>query len=510
MIARSAVVAAFVAALVFGTYVAGGSDSSCYLNSSRLLSSGAVGFDDPLARGAPWPYAEQTFTPAGFTPSPVDRFLLVPICSPGLSLMMAAFRRLHLSPFLVVPLLGAMAVWLTFVVGRAIDGPGSGAASAVLLACSPTFLYQLVQPMSDVPAAAWWLAAVACVVRRGASVPGLAGLAASAAILSRPNLAPLALVLAAYLAVVGDGRPAVRLAWFAAGLAPGVLLLAVLQRAMYGSPLATGYGSIGGLMSIAHVLPNGMRYTTWLLGAHTPFLLLAVAAPFVARRNPVVWLLAGFTAATVVSYLPYTVFDDWWYTRFLLPALPALVVLSVVTAEEVVRRTTRRRIFVTSVYVSVLALLWIRTASNRSAFDLGRMEQHYYRAGLAAERVAAPAAIVTLRDSGSVRYRTGYPTISWDTLEPAGLDDALAFVRSRGYTPYVLLELDEEPVFRERFGSRSEIGRLDWPPRVQIGRTIRLYDPADRARFLEDGLVRTAFAPDPPPPARDWRRWIRP
>ena len=30
-------------------------------------------------------------------------------------------------------------------------------------------------------------------------------------------------------------------------------------------------------------------------------------------------------ALTVATYLAYTVFDDWWYIRFLLPALPVLL-----------------------------------------------------------------------------------------------------------------------------------------------------------------------------------------
>jgi len=37
------------------------------------------------------------------------------------------------------------------VLGRVIHGRTTGAAAAVLLVCSPTFLYQVVQPMSDVP-----------------------------------------------------------------------------------------------------------------------------------------------------------------------------------------------------------------------------------------------------------------------------------------------------------------------------------------------------------------------
>jgi hypothetical protein len=510
-IACAAAIAALCVGVVLGAHVAGGSDSSCYLNSARLLSEGSVGFDDPLARSAPWPHADQTFTPAGFTPSSADRLLLVPICSPGLSLTMALFRRVHLSPFLVVPLLGALAVWLTFVIGRAVDRPATGAAAAVLMTCSPTFLYQLVQPMSDVPATGWWLMAVSCIVgRREPRWSGWAGLAASAAILTRPNLAPLAVVLAGYLAFVAEGALVRRLALFGAGLIPGALALAVLQRAMYGSPLATGYGSVGGLMSVDHVMPNLFRYTTWLFGAHTPLLLLAFAAPFVARGSRSVWLLLALAVTTLACYLPYTVFDDWWYTRFLLPAIPALILLSVMVAETIIRRATRRRLIVAAACVAALALLWLNIAKDRRAFDLAQLEQHYYRAGLAARRVAGPAAIVTLKDSGSVRYHAQLATLSWDILEPSGMDEALAFVRSHGYTPYLLLELDEEPVFRERFASGSVVGRLDWPPRIQIGRTIRLYDPDDRRRFLEDGVVRTTFVPEPPPPSRDWRRWLTP
>ena len=52
------------------------------------------------------------------------------------------------------------------------------------------------------------------------------------------------------------------------------------------------------------------------------------------------------------------------------------------------------------------------------------------------------------------------------------------------------------------------LGNLDWPPRVQVGRAIRLYDPADRALFLKDGRVRTEYVRDTPVPSRDWRRWF--
>jgi hypothetical protein len=263
-------------------------------------------------------------------------------------------------------------------------------------------------------------------------------------------------------------------------------------------------------MAASHVLPNLRRYSEWLMSSHTPFLLLAAAAPAIVRRPRQAWLCLAVAAATLTCYLPYRVFEDWWYTRFLLPAIAPLIILSAATLVGLAARLAPRRQGVLTVAcVLILMAFWIPSARAGRAFDLAEMEQHYARAGTAvAEHVAGPAAIVTLKNSGSVLYHTGRSTLSWDTLEPGSLDQALAFVRGRGDTPYLLLEIDEESAFRDRFRGASALGQLDWPPRIQVGRTIRLYDPVDRTQFLKDGKVRTAFITDAPVPSRDWRRWI--
>jgi len=317
-------------------------------------------------------------------------------------------------------------------------------------------------------------------------------------------------VVAAYLVVVrGRGHRYADATKFVAGLLPGVALLAWIQRGMYGSPLATGYGSVDTMMAANHVLPNLRRYVEWLIGSHTPFLLLALAGPAVVRRPRQAWLCLGIAAATLACYLPYRVFDDWWYTRFLLPAIPPLIVLaSAALVSLVTRLVPGRQALLTAACVVMLTAVWMQVARARHAFDLAELEQHYYRAGTAAaDHIAETAAIFTLKDSGSVLFHAGRPTLSWDTIEPDALNQALAFVTAHGYAPYLLLELDEEPVFRDRFRGASVLGNLDWPPRVQVGRTIRLYNPLDRPQFLADGKVRTEYLRDAPLPSRDWRRW---
>src|SRR5262245_12799407 len=201
IVAIAAAVAAIAVAVRFESFAAGGSDSACYLSAAQLLAHGALRSDQPLARTAPWPHAAATFTPAGHIPSPVDPAAVVPIFPPGLPLLMAVSMTIARTPFLVVPLLGALTIWLAFVVGRSVDGPFTGAAAAVLTACSPVFLYQVVQPMTDVPAAAWWLLAIAFTIggEHRRARPLAAGLAASMAVLTRPNLLPLAGILLLYL-----------------------------------------------------------------------------------------------------------------------------------------------------------------------------------------------------------------------------------------------------------------------------------------------------------------------
>jgi hypothetical protein len=48
-----------------------------------------------------------------------------------------------------------------------------------------------------------------------------------------------------------------------------------------------------------------------------------------------------------------------------------------------------------------------------------------------------------------------------------------------------MVDTSEEAAFRARFERNSPIGRLDWPPAARIGRSVRIYDPADRQRYFD-------------------------
>ena len=98
---------------------------------------------------------------------------------------------------------------------------------------------------------------------------------------------------------------------------------------MYGGPLKSGYGELGALFTASHVLPNLRRYPRWMIETESPVIALALVAPWLCaprvRKSVAAWALLAFAAATFACYLPYVVFDAWWYLRFVLPALAVLL-----------------------------------------------------------------------------------------------------------------------------------------------------------------------------------------
>ena len=503
--------AVFAAGVHWGTFAAGGSDSYCYVHQAEGWASGHLQVVEPLALEAPWPDAQLTFAPAGHIPSPTVRGAAVPMCPAGLSIAMApiayvgaAFRRPE-ALFAVVPLFGALLVWAVYLLGSRFSR-SVGLASALLVACSPAFLFQLMQPMSDVPAAALWVLATVFATSRRPRAPLMAGLATSAAILVRPNLLPLGLVLGLWFVLdsdSGDGatqgvesphhRGLTPALIFAAASAPGCIAVALIQQMFYGSPFRSGYGSLDGLFAFDHIGANAMRYATWMTESHTPIWLLALGAPFVLRPRRLGTLLLSLVAVNVLCYLPYAVFNDWWYLRFLLPGIAIVVVLTMAVIDAF-SRTLGVRAAVIGVATVILCALLVREARARNVFDLPRLEARYERAGsYVADHLPPNALVITSWESGSVRFYGHRNTLVWDVLDPAWLDRAIAYTRMRGLEPYLLFERWEEPIFRQRFAG-SAAGTLDWPPAAEIAGQVRIYRPDDRERYLRGELAPTEYA----------------
>src|ERR1044071_528588 len=122
--------------------------------------------------------------------------------------------------------------------------------------------------MSDVPGAAFWTLALAMAVGREWRTTVLAGVFAAVAILIRPNLLPLGMVLGVYLLLQPDRSWRERLAngaVYAAPCAIGCLAVAFVQWHFYGSPLSSGYGAPGVIVISMPVSPNTPRHRSSLV-----------------------------------------------------------------------------------------------------------------------------------------------------------------------------------------------------------------------------------------------------
>ena len=503
-----------------GTFAAADGDAYGYVSEADLLAKGSLRVEQQFVRTMPWPFADWSFAPAGYRPATVRGFI-VPIYPPGLPLVMAVFQRAAGAGavFYVVPLMGALCVWMTGKLAARVHGKLTGVMAACLLASSPSFLFQLMQPVSDVPATAWWTMSLALAVRGSGRASLGAGLAASMAVLTRPNLVPLAAVVGGFFSCAiiartdaGSRSGAVqRLALFIAGAVPGCLAVAAVQHYLYGSPLRSGYEEFDALFAWANARPNLDRYPRWLIETQTPIVCLAVAAPWLTRtrstktaappmRADHVWLLLAFVAVVFLSYLFYIPFGrgEWSYLRFLLPAYPPLLILSAAVALETIRRIIaddRVRLTASILLLAVLAGWQGREAFRRGAFMQQLVERRYVDVGrYIAAQTPSNAVFITGVEAGSIRYYSGRPTIRYDWIGERRLNQVVEVMREKGYHPYIALEEAEEPRFRDRFERLSELARLDWPPAAQRSQPIRvrIYDPLDRDRIAAGGVVATA------------------
>ena len=489
------------------SWTAGGADQYAYVSQADLWLDGNLTVPIPLAATAPWPEASLTFMPHGFRPA-VSGAALVPVTAPGLPLLMAGAKTLagHCAMFLVTPLSGALLVWITFAIGRRIVSDAMGLAAAWLVATSPAVLAMLVSPMSDVPAAAFWALAIYFTLGTSTRSSLIAGLAASAAILIRPNLAPLAAILAIWKLwaglkastttvpqfVVPTFRSAAGAMALIAGTIPGCLFVAWINNALYGSPLASGYGSLSALFSLSYVPTNIERYGVWLVQSQTPLAVAGVAALLLPLKS--IWptreqrqaaILFGVCVVVVwVLYLIYMPFEAWWFLRFLLPAWPAMCLGS---AALVVRIARARRVAVRATAYAILAGVGAHNlyyASTHGAFPTGEGEHRYVSIAKMVEQATEPEAVIFAgQHSGPIRYYAGRTTIRFDLLDPAWLDRAVQWLNSQGRRPYFLLEEWEMIAFQERFARSNGLGRVALAPIVDyrapgVPGRIYLFDPA--------------------------------
>lgn len=436
------------------TTVAGGPDASGYLNSARLLASGHLQGELRVpAEFGPQSDADRVlFTTHGFYPYP-DNPALPPTYPVGLPLHFAAAGKLfgwHLGP-LVIEVGGALAaLWLCYLTARELGvGPVLAAAGAVALGVCPVFLFTSTQPLSDTLATTWSLAAVytALRARRHRGWAAACGAAFAIAVLVRPTNAVLLPSLVVLLGL--DWR---RLALAALSGIPGALWLGYYNHTLYGGALKSGYGDWRVSFALSYVPGTLLHFALWLaLLLPCALLVLPFAAPFARDfRNRTLVALTLWFGAIIALYSSYVVSHEvWWCLRFILPAIPALILAALLGLEALALRfPTGQRPRLLTAAAFILAL-WAVAGSTHWNRKLGTLtmkgrEQIYADASLAALRLfPADSLVVSFYTCGALYAYTDFSVLRWDLLKPAQFAHFASLAKKSG-RPVCALLLDSE------------------------------------------------------------------
>lgn len=466
--------------------VAGGSDSSGYLNSAKLFAEGKLqtALRVPVEFGKPDSLNRTHFMPLGFWAFAGDP-QLTPTYPTGLPLHFAVAGRLTdwITGPRVVGLFAALgAVLLCYAVGREIGLEARlAAAGAVVLAVCPVFLFTSIQPMSDTLAGTWCLAAVWAGLRarnhRGWA--GACGTAFAIAVLVRPTNVVL---LPALVILLGwDWR---RLALATLGGLPGVAWLAVYNHALYGGALRSGYGDWTATFAWAWGPTTAAHFLRWL-ALLLPAPLLAL--PVLATQHPQASVrrllaLAVWFAAIVGVYTFYEVsHETWWCLRFIVPALPALILGGLLGIDALAQRRAgpKRSSFqaiaaaAVAIWAIGLSTYWFRH------FELAETkggERTYLKACEAARVHFPPGTLVaTMNFSGALYYYTEFPVLRWDQVDAADFRRYAALAGKAGRTVAALEFRWEEPkALRERCPG-------EWTRVAEVGNAV-LWKLAPAAR----------------------------
>jgi hypothetical protein len=459
-------IALFAYAVFFAHHLdptAGPNDSGGYLNSAKLMTGGHLTATPRTISGAPeaevTPYLPITFHANGGA--------MVPEYPVGWPLEVAAFGRvfgLEAGLRILMVLQLVLGPIVTQRLGRAF-GLSSGWSwfAAGVVALSPVYLFEALQPVSDGPALLWVSLAVywAWLGRERWRFAVLAGLATALAVMIRP--ANLLCVMPVFVCLAGRWRQLV--AWALAGL-PGAVWLAWYQQVLYGSWHTTGYGDIATSFELRFVPLTLRSYAIWLPELLTPVVVLGFGLPWlrgVSGRIRLV-LLTWIAVFLALYSMWWCTWDNWFNMRFVLPAFPAMVIAGLLVARTLLTRlgllaatpepaaiegprtgeaswTPRERRTVAALAVcAAVAFGWLglRTDQRRVTYWMWSNHKPGDAATWCREHLAQDAVLFAKHLTGSLFYYTDFTFVRLD-YEPAQRSTALFDrIRAAGRPIYAL------------------------------------------------------------------------
>ncbi len=450
---------------------AGGSDSSGYLNSARLLGQGEFLVPARVLQGhTATEFGEKALEPLGFLIQPSSG-RMAPTYPTGLPLHLLAASWLvgwDRAPVAVNALAAFLCGGLMWAFARQLALPPVWAGAGVLLLwLCPLFLISTTQVMSDLLALAWSLATLFCAI--GARKHWQWGFACGAglgvsvlvrptnALLVAPIVVALGFQLRAYVPVI-------------LGCLPGAAFIAFYNWRVYGSPVTTGYGDISSSFGLKFLSHNLVHFVHWIPLLLSPLVVAALATPFysVGRNRAFAVLAAWFVSLTGFYAFYYYSGESWWNLRFILPAFPVLILaaLAVLANAWPIARARPTARMISAIVLLATACGWqLWQCRQLDVFGIAREERTYPDAIRWAQRnLPARSMICCMQVSGAFFYYTDFLPVRWDLVVPDKFGALFTAAAADGRPVYAALFPFETPEALDRIGGQwtrlSTVGQV--------------------------------------------------
>lgn len=479
ILSGSLIAAGLIGWIIYQSPTCGGADSYGYVSAAdRLLALDVVQVE-PLAHVLPFPNAIRAACPLGYVPSGRINNASVPAYPLGLPAIMAVAVAIfgRVGAFFVAPLLGVVLLAASYATALAWYRDRQAALLAcALLALHPVVFTYSIQPMSDVPAAAAMMLAIALRSRVSAR-PVLAGFGSALALIIRPALV-LAAVALVFTPIADTDRHRFRSSLsYLIPVAAAVGFQAWTQWYLYGSVFASGYGRASDLFSIESSLINVRSYSYWGLLALGPvwFAGLAIGVALSGRLPRVILPLTFVGVA--VPHLVYRPYDHWETLRFLSPVLVVATIVGAFGILQVARRVAGHAggAVVAALLAMAMTYGWVSWLSLNNVFVMPAREARHRVVGDLVRRATPERSVVlALQHSGSLRYYAGRPTVNWDQIPPGVFAKSVRTLQEDGLAVFLVIDCAEErAIFEARHGAVVE--EDGWLPGGQY-RDVQLFE----------------------------------